>query len=68
MTKAECWADPEWKAAHWGDRKGRPWTSAEHDQALTMRFYKKTDAQIAAALDRSEGSVMAKLGYWRTAA
>lgn len=68
MTKSELWADPEWCQQHWGRRKGRPWTEAEINKAISMRFYRATDEEIASELGRSVRSVIGKIGYWKRAA
>ncbi len=65
MNKSECWANPEWCARNWGNRRGKPWTEEEYNKALTMRLFKKTDAEIALELGRTQRSVEGKLGYWR---
>ncbi len=46
--------------------KGKPWTSAEEKELLTLRGYGKTVSQIASKLQKSEGSIkikLARLGF-----
>lgn len=65
MKKAELWANPEWRAAHWGNRRGRPWADDDEICARFLRHCGLTDADIGQILKRSARSVEAKIGYQR---
>lgn len=63
MTKAELWADARWRTAHWGRKRGRPWSNADYDLACLMMLYKRSPAEMEAKLKRSWGAITMKLEY-----
>ncbi len=64
----KLWADHAWSRPRWGNRRGQPWSEAEYDKACLMRLYRRSTAQIARELGRTEKSVNGKLGYWPNSA
>lgn len=65
MKKAELWANSEWRAAHWGNRRGRPWAADDETCARFLRHCGLTDTDIGQILRRTARSVEAKIGYQR---
>jgi hypothetical protein len=59
----KLWSDPIWCAAHWGNRRGKPWSAEELTTANNMRAAGKSDADISVCVSRTQKSVTAKLGY-----
>lgn len=47
----------------WGRRRGRPWTDAEIERALTLRKLGATDEVIADVLNRTPAAIYGKIGY-----